>query len=138
MRNKDKMLRILSKMKVACGIMCDKTGKILMGLRSNKGANPYYWEFPGGKCENGETLEECLHREWKEELNLDIEIQKLLHVTQQDWIECYFYVGKIKNLGALRINVHEYIGFYHIDELYNLRLFEGDELLIPLLKIDQK
>lgn len=121
-------------MKVACGIMYDNSGKILMGLRSKKGANPHYWEFPGGKCEKDETLEECLHREWKEELNLDIEIHKLLHTTQHDWIECYFYVGKIKNMGNLQVKVHEYVGFYDVNDLHKLRLFSGDEVIVDLLK----
>ena len=44
------------------GIMFDNANKVLMGLRNEKGPNPNYWEFPGGKCEANETLEECLHR----------------------------------------------------------------------------
>ena len=63
-------------MKVACGIMYDNANKILMGLRSDKGANPNYWEFPGGKCEKNESLEECLKREWMEELNLKLIYKK--------------------------------------------------------------
>jgi mutator protein MutT len=121
-------------MKVACGIMYDNSGKILMGLRSKYGANPHYWEFPGGKCEKDETLEECLHREWKEELNLDIEIHKLLYTTQQDWIECYFYTGKIKDMSNLQVKVHEYVGFYDVNDLHKLRLFSGDEVIVDLLK----
>lgn len=35
---------------------------------------PLKWEFPGGKIETGETAEECLIREIKEELNIEIEI----------------------------------------------------------------
>lgn len=121
-------------MKVACGVMYDRNGKILMGFRSEKYANPNYWEFPGGKCERGETLEECLHREWKEELNLTIEIDKLLHTSKVDFVECYFFIGKIKDIENLQIKVHKYIGFYEVSELHNLRLFEGDEKIIDILK----
>ena len=42
---------------------------------------PNKWEFPGGKLEQYEHPEECLRREIKEELNLNIEIQDLLTVV---------------------------------------------------------
>jgi len=123
-----------NKMKVACGIMYDKAGNILMGLRSEKGPNPNYWEFPGGQQEENETLEECLHREWKEELNLHIEIDKEITVTNYKEIECHFFVGKIKDIENLRINVHQYIGFFHKNEIYMMRLFEGDKDILDLLE----
>lgn len=121
-------------MKVACGIMYDNANKILMGLRNERGANPNYWEFPGGKCEKNESLEECLKREWLEELNLNIDIQKELITTNSDNVECHFFIGKIKNLGNLHVNVHQYVAFYDVNDLSFLRLFPGDEKLIPLLK----
>jgi mutator protein MutT len=120
-------------MKVACGVMYDTEGKILMGLRDSKGSNPGYWEFPGGKCEKGETLEECLHREWKEELNLCIEIEECIHTSKMDWIECYFYIGKIMNMEDMQINVHEHIGIYDMSDIQSLRLFEGDDEIIKIL-----
>ena len=54
---------------VACGVMYNKEGKILMGLRPPGNLYPGIWEFPGGSREPNETIEDCLRREWKEELN---------------------------------------------------------------------
>ena len=121
-------------MNVSCGIMYDKTGNILMGLRSERGQNPNYWEFPGGQQENGETLEECLHREWMEELNLKIEIDKKITTTSFNDIHCHFFVGKIIDIENLRINVHQYIGFYDKNEIHNMRLFEGDTQILDILE----
>ena len=44
------------------------------------------WEFPGGKVEDGETLREALKREWKEELNVDIEVGNMID-EQVIWFE---------------------------------------------------
>jgi len=118
---------------VACGIMYMPDHNILMGLRSKNGHNPYYWEFPGGQLEDDETLEECLQREWMEELNLQVSIDHFLCTTIHKDISCHFFVGKIKDIENLRINVHEYIGFYPKNELYHLRLFEGDDKIVDLL-----
>jgi len=35
-----------------------------------------YWEFPGGKVEDGETLQECLKREMKEEFGVDVVVRE--------------------------------------------------------------
>jgi mutator protein MutT len=111
---------------VACGVMMDNTGKILMGRRSNKSSHSGIWEFPGGKQESNETLEECLKREWKEELNLKINIEKCIYTSNQEDVVCTFFLGRIQDLHNLRVNVHEYIGLYLPEEVKKLRLFEGD------------
>jgi mutator protein MutT len=52
------------------------------------------WEFPGGKCEMGETLEACLRRELREELAVEADIGAELHATTHDYpdrrIELHF------------------------------------------------
>jgi A/G-specific adenine glycosylase len=51
-----------------------RDGKILLAKRPSKGLLGGMWEFPGGKVENGETLEACLAREIQEELGIEIHI----------------------------------------------------------------
>jgi mutator protein MutT len=47
-----------------------KQGKVLVCQRKDDDTFGGYWEFPGGKQEAGETLEQCLARELREELNI--------------------------------------------------------------------
>ena len=58
---------------VACAIILSNN-KILVAQRSVKMSLPLKWEFPGGKVNNNETAEDCIHRELKEELNIDVKI----------------------------------------------------------------
>jgi 8-oxo-dGTP diphosphatase len=44
-----------------------------------------HWEFPGGKCDAGETLEGCLLRELREELNVDASVTGKLLTTTHDY-----------------------------------------------------
>lgn len=119
---------------VACGIMINNNGHVLMAKRSSRATHPGIWEFPGGKQEHGETIDECLKREWKEELNLDIHICFELCTSETDSTICHFIVGKIEDMGPMQINVHECVGFYEIDDIYELRLFDGDEKIVDMLK----
>lgn len=46
-----------------------------------------YWEFPGGKCDPGETHEDCLARELREELNVSAEIGEEILATEHAYPE---------------------------------------------------
>jgi len=58
---------------VACAII-EQEGKVLAAQRSATMTLPLKWEFPGGKIEAGESPEECLIRELKEELGVSVSI----------------------------------------------------------------
>lgn len=60
---------------VTCAII-EHRGKILITQRSQSMNLPGKWEFPGGKVESQESLEACIIREIKEELNIGIEVLK--------------------------------------------------------------
>jgi A/G-specific adenine glycosylase len=58
---------------VTAGVL-ERDGKVLIGRRPEGELLGGLWEFPGGKCENDETLEDCLRREWREEMGVKISI----------------------------------------------------------------
>lgn len=62
-----------------------KDNKILICQRGAGGSTAFLWEFPGGKLEPGETLEECLVRECKEELEIDIKVGKVFSETEYEY-----------------------------------------------------
>jgi len=57
---------------VAVGILIDPTGQYLLTSRPAGKAYAGYWEFPGGKVEPGETVEQALVRELHEELGVTV------------------------------------------------------------------
>lgn len=68
------------------------------------------WEFPGGKIEPGETPEEAIVREIKEELDTEVEVIELLDTVEYDYPNFHLSMGcficKIKS-GDLVLKEHE-------------------------------
>ncbi len=62
---------------VAAGIIWNERGEVLIAQRPLEGLLGGLWEFPGGKQEAGETLPECLRRELREELAIEVEVGEL-------------------------------------------------------------
>ena len=58
--------------RVAAGVILDDMGRVLIAKRPTHLHQGNLWEFPGGKLEPGETGEQALRRELKEELDIDV------------------------------------------------------------------
>jgi 8-oxo-dGTP diphosphatase len=75
--------RNLEAVEVAAGLVF-RDGKLLITRRPAGAHLGGLWEFPGGKREAGETLSECLVRELREELGIEVEVgRRLAQVTHR-------------------------------------------------------
>jgi 8-oxo-dGTP diphosphatase len=70
---------------VTCAIIRNDDGQILVVQRGEATDHPLKWEFPGGKLDRGETEEECIIREIREELSMDIVICRRMDSVEHDY-----------------------------------------------------
>lgn len=91
---------------VAAGII-RRGQQILISQRGGNSHLAGYWEFPGGKRKSGESFEECLIREVREELNIEVAIERLFDEITYEYSEkivtlrfflCMVQKGDVKSL----------------------------------------
>ena len=70
---------------VAVGVLVDPQGRFLLTSRPAGKVYAGFWEFPGGKVEAGESVEEALRRELHEELGITIGAARPWHVLMMDY-----------------------------------------------------
>lgn len=121
---------------VTCAIIVHQN-KILITQRGKESDHPLQWEFPGGKLIPGETVGECIVREIKEELDIDIEIRETMRAVEFD-----YRIKKIKLIPFLckyksgKIKLAEHIDFKWV-EFENLEKFDFSEADQKLLRLEK-
>ena len=95
---------------VAAGIIAHE-GRYLIARRKAGAHLGGLWEFPGGKRETGETLEECLHRELWEELNVRISAPTPFQIVRHEYpekvVELHFFCCRIATGVAIAMDCAE-------------------------------
>lgn len=114
--------------------------KILVTQRSEKMKLPLKWEFPGGKLELNEEETDCIKREIREEINIDIEIEGKLSNSIFDYGT--FTINLIPFLanyisGEIKLSEHKAYKLVSKSELRNLDWAEADIPIVEeLLKLE--
>lgn len=78
------------KMKIVSAGIIYKGDEVLIAQRSMTSSVGGKWEFPGGKLEENETIEECLARELFEELNISVKIRGVIGETAYKYAHVSF------------------------------------------------
>lgn len=111
-----------------------ENGRILLTRRAPGENLAGSWEFPGGKQEANETIQECLVREIKEELDLRVKCSSILTKN------IYYYPGGAINLiaidteiidGEITLSVHDQYEWVEVGNLLDYKLSPAD---IPIAK----
>ena len=92
-----------------------------------------WWEFPGGKMEAGESPQEALKREIREELDAEIEVKELLETVEWDYpnfhLTMHCFICSLLS-ESLHLNEHEAATWLTHETLRSVKWLPADEILL--------
>lgn len=125
--------------KVVAAIICDNMEAPVRIFATARGYGQFkgQWEFPGGKVEDGESPEDALIREIREELDTEIDIGRLIDKIEYDYptfhlsMDCF--LAEVRK-GELTLKEAEAARWLTKDQLYDVQWLPADLSLIALLE----
>ena len=92
-----------------------------------------WWEFPGGKMEAGESPQEALRREIREELDADVLVKELLEIVEWDYpnfhLTMHCFICNLLS-ESLHLNEHEAATWLNLENLRSVKWLPADEILL--------
>lgn len=115
----------------------EQDGKFLVGKRAQDKPYAGKWAFLGGKLEKGETPEEALRREVREELGMEVEIVREIPVTNVDLpdgqtFRLHRFVCKIGQ-GPTKLVAHDELRWVTPEELRELDFLDSNKTIFSSL-----
>jgi 8-oxo-dGTP diphosphatase len=116
-----------------------RDSKILVCQRRRDDTHALQWEFPGGKVELGETPQEALIRELREELGIEATIGRELFRTRHSYrefrpeLELIFFQANVDRSALLQNLVFEGFEWADPSALPNYKFLQADEKFVALL-----
>jgi len=123
---------------VVTAAVVEREGAFLLTRRLRDTHLAGAWEFPGGKCEKGEALEESLRREMLEELEVNVDVGREVHAVQHVYpertVELHFFACRLR--GEPHPRLGQEMRWVPRGELRGLALPPADAELIEMLAAD--
>lgn len=114
--------------------------KVFIAKRKPPGRMPGMWEFPGGKIEERETPEQCLKRELREELDIDVvvgdHIGTNLHQYDFYTVKLMAYRARII-AGEIKLNDHADMAWVEANDLSRYAFAPADILFVKMIQRGQ-
>ncbi len=117
----------------------EKDGRFLIAQRAKDDSLKGLWEFPGGKVENNESLEDCLRRELYEELNIHATVAEYYCVSSFEHNNIFYdmHLFKVYNYqGQMQLHEHAAIAWVSAMDLSNYDYPQPDLPVVELLQKD--
>ena len=125
---------------VAAGVIRNEKGQVLLCCRT--GRHEGRWEFPGGKREPHESLEQCLRRELREELEIDVEVgQRLYSLDISDAtrpLRLVFLEAKLVDALTMVPHVHSACIWSNPEEIQTDTLCDGDARFVKDVLLENR
>lgn len=123
--------------KIGVAVIANNEGKVLIDRRKTQGEMGGLWEFPGGKIEPGETIEECIAREIKEELDIKIAVGDRLTTIAHNYqtFKVTLYVHLCQHLSGVPRPIEcEEIHWVEISSMNQYQFPQANTEIINLLQ----
>lgn len=123
--------------RIGVAVIRNKQGEILIDRRLAKGEMAGLWEFPGGKIEPNETVEECIKREIIEELAIEVEVGDRLITIEHIYstFEVTLFVHHCQYLSGEPQPIEcEEVRWVTLAEIHNYTFPEANTQIITILQ----